>query len=89
MGSVSLVVRLPYADGQTEEHPLVNGVQFADDIRVMHVPGSKLAFRLRGQQVRYLAIRPERSAEIDHLEFVKGTDDTAPLGVAVTVEGVE
>jgi putative membrane-bound dehydrogenase-like protein len=88
-GTVSLVVRLHYADGKTEEHPLINGVHLADYIRVVDVPGSKLAFRLGGRQVRYLTIRPERTAEIDHLEFVKGSDDTAPLVVAVTAEGLE
>jgi putative membrane-bound dehydrogenase-like protein len=87
--SVSLIVRLHYADGKTEDHPLRNGVHFADYIRVVDVPESKLAFRLRGQQVRYLTVKPERTTEIDHLEFVKGSDDTAPLVVAVTVEGLE
>jgi putative membrane-bound dehydrogenase-like protein len=87
--SVSLIVRLHYADGKTEDHPLRNGVHFADYIRVVDVPESKLAFRLGGRQVRYLAIKPERTAEIDHLEFVKGGDVTAPLVVAVTVEGLE
>ena len=33
--------------------------------------------------------KPARTAEIDHLEFVKGEDDTAPVVVAVTVEGPE
>ena len=28
-GSVSMIVRLHYADGQTEDHPLKNGEQFA------------------------------------------------------------
>jgi putative membrane-bound dehydrogenase-like protein len=86
-GTVSLVVRLHYADGKTEEHPLRNGVQLADYIRVVDVPESQLAFKVRGQQVRYLAIKPARSAEIDHIELVKGPDDTAPVVVAVTVEG--
>jgi putative membrane-bound dehydrogenase-like protein len=88
-GSVSLIVRLHYADGKTEEHPLRNGVHLADYIRVVDVPESKLAFRLGGRQVRYLAIRPGRTAEIDHIEFVKGGDDTAPLVMAVTAEGLE
>ncbi|HJT77625.1 MAG TPA: c-type cytochrome, partial [Gemmataceae bacterium] len=86
-GSVSLIVRLHYADGRTEDHPLRNGVQIADYIRVVDVPGSKLAFNLRGQQVRYLAITPKRPDKIERIEFVKGDDATAPLVVAVTVEG--
>jgi putative membrane-bound dehydrogenase-like protein len=85
-GSVSLVVRLHYADGTTEDHELKNGVHFADYIRVVDVPESKLAFRLRGQQLRYLAIHPQRPEAIDEIELVKGADSTAPVVMAVTVE---
>src|SRR5262249_40880106 len=53
-GSVSMIVRIHYAGGSVEDHPLENGVHFADYIRVVDVPGSKLAFNLRGQQIRYL-----------------------------------
>jgi hypothetical protein len=88
-GSVSLIVRLHYADGQTEDHALRNGVHFADYIRVVAVPESKLAFRLRGQQVRYLAVTPKRKDKIANIEFVKGDDSTAPVVMAVTVEGLE
>ena len=42
-GSVSMIVRLHYADGKTEDHPLKNGEHFADYIRGVDVPGSKLA----------------------------------------------
>ena len=59
-GSVSMIVRLHYADGTVEDHPLENGVHFADYIRVVDVPGSKLAFNLRGQQIRYLSRRSPR-----------------------------
>jgi hypothetical protein len=88
-GFVSMVVRPHYADGQTEEHRLRNGLHLADYVRVVDVPESQVAFKLRGRQVRYLAIKPARAAEIDHIEFVKGGDDTAPVVVAVTVEGPE
>jgi putative membrane-bound dehydrogenase-like protein len=85
-GSVAMIVRLHYADGATEDHPLRNGVEFADYIRPIDVPGSKLAFRLRGQQVRYLSITPKRSETIDQIELVKGPDVSAPIVMAVTVE---
>ena len=84
--SVSMIVRLHYGDGQTEDHPLRNGVHFADYIKVVDVPGSKLAFKLRGQQIRYLAIHPRRPETIARIEFVKGPDQTAPVVMAVTVE---
>jgi hypothetical protein len=88
-GSASLVVRLHYAGGQTEDHPLLNGVHLADYIRVVDVPGSKLAFNLRGRQLRYLAVTPKRAETIERVEFVKGQDNTAPIIMAVTVETAE
>jgi putative membrane-bound dehydrogenase-like protein len=87
--TTSMVVRLHYADGTAEDHPLQNGVHFADYIRRVDVPGSKLAFLLRGRQVRYLAVTPKRTETIDRIELVKGPDDTAPLVVAATVEVAE
>lgn len=87
--SVSMIVRLHYADGSTEDHPLKNKVHFADYIRRVDVPGSKFAFQLRGQQLRYFAVYPQRADEIAQIEFVKGPDATAPLVMAVTVESQE
>src|SRR5262249_7643230 len=87
--TVSMIVRLRYADGQTEDHPLVNGKDFADYNGQNEVPGSKLAFNLTGRQVRYLAIEPKRPGEvISKIELVKGPDPdaTAPLVFAVTLE---
>ena len=85
-GTVSMIVRLHYADGKAEDHPLRNGVEFADYIRPIDVPGSKLAFKLRGQQVRYFAVRPKRPGPIERIELIKGRDETAPIVMAVTVE---
>ena len=88
-GTVSMIVRLHYADGATEDHALKNGEQFANYIRRIDVPGSKFAFDLNGRQVRYLAIEPKRKDKIERIEFVKGSDDTAPIVMAVTVEPLE
>jgi len=85
-GSVTLTVRLHYADGKSEDHALKNGEHFADYIRRVDVPGSKFAFALRGQQIRYLAVLPERPDVIERIELVKGPDTTAPVVMAVTVE---
>ncbi len=85
-GTVSMIVRLHYADGTTEDHELKNGEHFADYIRRVDVPGSKFAFALRRQQVRYLAVTPKRAEEIKQIEFVKGPDPTSPIVMAVTVE---
>jgi hypothetical protein len=87
-GLVVLTVRLSYADGQSEEHPLRNGEHIADYIRVVDVPGSELAFVTRaGRQVRYLAIRPKRNAVITQIQLEKGElDYAAPVTFAVTIE---
>jgi hypothetical protein len=85
-GGVSLIVRLIYADGQREDHPLINGEHFADYIRRVDVPGSKFAYALRGQQIRYLAVYPQRPDIITQIELVKGSDNTVPVVMAVTIE---
>ncbi|MFO1066660.1 MAG: c-type cytochrome [Pirellulales bacterium] len=85
--SLTMTVRIHYADGTKEDHRLLDGVHFADYINAQaNVPESKLAFRLRGQQVRYIKVVPEKAELIERVEFVKGTDRTAPIIVAVTVE---
>ncbi|MFH5806286.1 PVC-type heme-binding CxxCH protein [Alienimonas sp. DA493] len=85
--TVSMIVRLRYADGTVEDHPLKNGVHFADYIRRVDVPGSEFAFDLNGQQIRYLVVEPDRpDAEIETIELVKGPDRSAPIVMAVTVE---
>jgi hypothetical protein len=82
-----MIVRLHYADGKTEDHELQNGVHFADYTRKVDVPGSKFAFALRQQQIRYLAVTPKwADTEIRQIELVKGKDDSAPIVMAVTVE---
>jgi putative membrane-bound dehydrogenase-like protein len=84
--TVSMIVRLHYEDGKMEDHPLRNGVHFADYIRRIDVPGSKFAFDLAGRQIRYLAIPPARDATISEIEFIKGPDRTAPVVMAATIE---
>ena len=84
--TVSMIVRLHYADGKSQDIPLQDGVHFSDYIRPVEVPGSKLAFRLRGQQLRYLAVHPDRVTPIKSIELIKGPDATAPIVMAVTVE---
>ncbi len=85
-GSVSMIVRLHFADGTSEDHELKNGVHFADYIRRVDVPGSEFAFDLQGRQIRYLAIEPSKPEVIERIELVKGEDATAPVVMAVTVE---
>ena len=81
-----MIVRLVYADGGQEDHPLVNGEHVADYIRRVDVPESEFAFDLDGRQLRYVRIQPRRAAPLARIEFVKGSDETAPVVVAVTAE---
>lgn len=86
-GSVSLIVRFHYEDGTKEDHELKNGVEFADYIRRVDVPGSQFALALRGQQIRYLKVEPARPNKvIKEVEFLKGPDESAPVIMAVTAE---
>jgi uncharacterized protein len=85
-GSTSMIVRLVYADGQKEDHPLVNGEHIADYIRRVDVPQSEFAFDLAGRQLRSLRIQPGRPEPLAAIEFVKGSDGTAPIVMAVTAE---
>ncbi len=83
---VSMIVRFTYADGKTEDHPLLNGVHIADYIRRVDVPKSEFAFDMRGKQVRYLAVNPERTEPVTKIDLVKGEGDTSPVVLALTVE---
>jgi hypothetical protein len=85
-GSTSMIVRFHYADGQTEDHRLVNGEHFSDYIGRNDVPKSKFAFDMTGKQVRYLAVSPNKQAAIKEIELVKGRDQTAPVVMAATLE---
>ena len=85
--TVSMIVRLTYEDGKTEDHELKNAVHIADYIRKVDVPESKFAFALRQQQVRYLTVTTKRpDAVVKTIELVKGPDRTAPIVMAITVE---
>ena len=53
------------------------------------VSGSTFAFDLGGRQIRYLAVRPRRSATIRKSGLLKGDDRTAPAVLTVTVEVCE
>ncbi|WP_068139003.1 PVC-type heme-binding CxxCH protein [Roseimaritima ulvae] len=84
--TVSMIIRLTYDDGDTEEHKLLNAVHFADYIRRVDVPGSEFAYALGNQQIRYLSVKPERDDTIKTIELVKGEDNSAPIVMAVTIE---
>jgi len=84
--TVSMIVRLHYKGGETEDIELLNGVHFADYIRRVDVPGSEFAYALGGQQIRSVTVIPKKRDVIETMELVKGPDRTAPIVMAVTVE---
>ncbi len=84
--TVSMVVRIKYADGETEDHQLLNGQHFADYIGRADVPKSEFAFAVRNQQLRYLAIYPKRTERLESVQLIKGPDKTAPVTMAITLE---
>jgi hypothetical protein len=85
-GTVTMIVRIHYEGGKKEDHELKNGEHFADYIRKVDVAGSKHAFALRQQQIRYLKVEPKEKDKIEKIELVKGPDNTAPVVMAVTLE---
>ena len=86
-GKTSINVRLRYADGQSEDHVLVNGEHFSDYIRRIDVPNSKFAYSLRGQQMRYFSIVPKRTEKINFIDLIKGDSiESSPIVMAITVE---
>jgi hypothetical protein len=87
--TVSMTVRLHLADGSTEDHPLTNAIHFADYIRRVDVPGSEFAMMVRGQQLRHVVVAPKTDQLIKEIELIKGDDPTAPIVVAVTIEGLK
>lgn len=88
-GSVSMIVRLTFSGGTTEEHPLINGQHFADYIRRVDVPKSEFAFDLQGRQLRYIELRPKTRDLLTKIELIKGSDISAPIVMAMTVQTTE
>ena len=86
-GSDSMIIRFHYEDKQSEDHVLKNGIEMADYIQRVDVPGSKFAFDLRGgNQLRYLTVSPERNVPLENIEILKGSDQSAPVIMSMTLE---
>jgi len=85
-GSVSMIVRITYEDGATEDHELINGEHFSDYIRRVDVPKSEFAFDLDGRQIRYFTVTPKQKKAMQKISLVKGRDPSAPIVMAVTLQ---
>jgi uncharacterized protein len=87
---VTMIARLKYDDGSSEDHEFLNGEHFADYIRRVDVPKSQYAFALRGQQIRYFSLVPKKTDKIKEIQLLKGAEkETSPIVMAITVEGLE
>ena len=84
----ALRVTVHYTDGKTEKLVMKNGVEFADYIRVVDVPGSKLTKGLitGGKQLRWFSKSLTHRAVIDRLTLESDDNEVAPTIVAITVE---
>jgi putative membrane-bound dehydrogenase-like protein len=88
-GTLSMIVRLHYTNGKTEDHKLINGQHFADYIRRVDVPKSEFAFDLNGRQIRYLSVKPSSRASLAKIELIKGDDITSPVVMGITIQTTE
>lgn len=84
--TVSMVVRLHYQDGESEDHELINCIHIASFAGKSDVPKSTYAFAAGTRQVRYLAIQPKRRKLIKTVELRKGEDESAPIVLSITAE---
>lgn len=84
-------VVIHYAGGGTEEFVLRNGVEIADYIAKIDVPGSEALENLdqllmQGRQLRYFHRTPTRKSVIDSITLASYANEVAPTFVAVTAE---
>lgn len=77
-----------YASGEKEEFTTTNGVEFADYIRPVEVPGSQLVEEpiSDDQQVRLLTLTLTKKGVIKSLAMESGANGIAPVIVAVTAD---
>ncbi len=78
-----------YADGEREEAVLRDGVEFADWIRRVDVPGSAWVDLVRKGspgQVRLFSVAPSRAVPVEKIVLASYDDDRAPTFLALTAE---
>ena len=81
---------MQFADGQSETVVLNDGVEFADFIREIEVPGSKLAPNLMNDhQVRWFTVPVKHAGVMQKLTLESYGGGPAPTTVAITAEVAE
>ncbi len=89
-GMPVMKVTVVYADGQKEELVMKNGEEFADYIRVVDVPGSKLTEGVVTEnQLRWYSKSLKGRGVIDKLVLESFGNGVAPTTVAITAELTE
>lgn len=82
-----LKVALQFTDGKTEEHTLKNGVEFADYIRRVDVPGSSYIPELSNRtQLRWITVDVENSGVIEKVVLSSFANAVAPVVAAITAD---
>lgn len=84
-------ITVHYAGGATEEILLRNGVEIADYIARIDVPGSEALADLdallhQGRQVRYFAKNLTRGGQVEKLTLASYNNEVAPTFVGITAE---
>jgi uncharacterized protein len=90
-GARAAKIRVHYADGANEEIVLRNGIEIADYIARVDVPGSEALENLdellhQGRQIRYLARSLENGGVVEKLTLASYGGEVAPTFVAITAE---
>lgn len=84
---VAVRVTIKYADGKEEKFDLKNGIHYADYIREVEVPGSKLTKDLVSNgQLRYLSLPVNHDSEVKSLLLESLDNTVAPVIVAITAD---
>jgi putative membrane-bound dehydrogenase-like protein len=80
-------VTVVYEDGRNEEWIFKNGLEFADWIRDVEVPGSKLVSGVvTDNQLRYFSKSPAGSGPVEKVILESYDTEVAPTTVAITAE---
>ncbi len=86
-GETVMKVTVEFAGGAKETFDLKNGVEFADYIREVAVPGSKLTEGLvEGHQLRWFTKTLEHTAPIQKIILESPGGEVAPTTLAITAE---
>ncbi len=85
--AVVMRVFVQFADGKSETLEMKNGVEFADYIREVDVPGSTITRGLvKENQLRWFSKKLSRTGAIDKLVLESTNIGVAPTTVAITAE---